>query len=190
MLFLWSKEPAADPRASPWFAWLATAVILWRCRRRITKAILAVSPFRLLKRRTAVALLKEKSSSVTMKPKGTTTTMTTTAATMTMATPTMKTRVKQQQYGLLRNHHFHQQFQQQQQQQLKEDKCCKGTSTGIKTRVKRLCTGDGPHIFSSSSSVITNNNHHHQVNYRVTRSGRIYGKYHNRILPTETICLT
>ncbi|KAF7393721.1 hypothetical protein HZH68_010540 [Vespula germanica] len=27
MLFLWSKEPAADPRASPWFAWFATATV-------------------------------------------------------------------------------------------------------------------------------------------------------------------
>ncbi|XP_043493185.1 probable serine/threonine-protein kinase MARK-A isoform X1 [Polistes fuscatus] len=188
MLFLWSKEPAADPKASPWFAWFATAVILWRCRRRITKAILAVSPFRLFKRRMVVALLKERSSSVIMKPKTTMTTMT--KRTMTAATMTMTTRVKQQQqqqqYGLLRNHHFHQQLQQQQQQQQQKEDKCKNTATGIKTRVKRLCTGDGPHIFSSSSSVQTSN--HHQVNYRVTRSGRVYGKYHNRILPTETIC--
>ncbi|XP_014609323.1 PREDICTED: uncharacterized protein LOC106789539 isoform X2 [Polistes canadensis] len=180
------KEPAADPRASPWFAWFATAVILWRCRRRITKAILAVSPFRLLKRRMVVALLKERSSSVIMKPKATTTTTTMTAATMTMTTR-VKQQQQQQQYGLLRNHHFHRQVQQQQQQQQQKEDKCKGTATGIKTRVKRLCTGDGPHIFSSSSSSVQTNNHH-QINYRVTRSGRIYGKYHNRILPTETIC--
>lgn len=53
MLFLWSREPVPDPRPGPWFAWFATAVFLWRCRRRISSAILAVSPLRLLRRRNA-----------------------------------------------------------------------------------------------------------------------------------------
>ncbi|XP_046826949.1 uncharacterized protein LOC124427727 isoform X2 [Vespa crabro] len=181
MLFLWSKEPAADPRTSPWFAWFATAVILWRCRRRITKAILAVSPFRLLKRRMLVALLKGKTSSVVMKPMRTTTmtnmaTTTTTATATTMTTNKMKQQQLQlkQQHGILLGHYCNRQLQ-----QLQEHNC--KTTTGIKTRVKRLCTGDGPHVSPSSSSTQTN----HQINYRVTRSGRIYGKYHNRIVSTE-----
>nr|XP_050856175.1 uncharacterized protein LOC127066442 isoform X2 [Vespula vulgaris] len=175
------KEPAADPRASPWFAWFATAVILWRCRRRITKAILAVSPFRLLRRRTVIALLKERTSSVVMKPTRTTT-MTTMATGTTTATATAKTmttaRMKQQQLQLKQHHGIL--LGQYCQRQLRQEHNCKAT-TGIRTRVKRLCTGDGPHVSPSSSSIQTN----HQINYRVTRSGRIYGKYHNRIVSAE-----
>ncbi|XP_047355370.1 uncharacterized protein LOC124951269 isoform X4 [Vespa velutina] len=168
------KEPAADPRTSPWFAWFATAVILWRCRRRITKAILAVSPFRLLKRRMLVALLKGKTSSVVMKPMRTTTMTNMATATTTATATTMTTTKMKQQHGILLGHYCNRQLQ-----QLQEHNC--KTTTGIKTRVKRLCTGDGPYVSPSSSSTQTN----HQINYRVTRSGRIYGKYHNRIVSTE-----
>lgn len=49
MLFFWSRQPVttvARVRAGPWFAWFATAVILWRCRKRIARIIHRISfPF-------------------------------------------------------------------------------------------------------------------------------------------------
>lgn len=123
MLFLWSREPTPDPRAGPWFAWFATAVLLWRCRRRITRAILAISPLRLLKRRTTGLAINQKMI------------------------------LKQQKRHSLAQLHKHK-------------------TVGIR-RGKRLCTGDGPHV-SGSISMIP------QIHYRVTRSGRIYGKYPNK----------
>lgn len=123
MLFLWSREPTPDPRAGPWFAWFATAVLLWRCRRRITRAILAISPLRLLKKRTAGLAINQKMI------------------------------LKQQKRHSLAQLHKHK-------------------TVGIR-RGKRLCTGDGPHM-SNSISMIP------QIHYRVTRSGRIYGKYPNK----------
>lgn len=123
MLFLWSREPIPDPRAGPWFAWFATAVLLWRCRRRITKAILAISPLRLLKRRAIGLAINQKMI------------------------------LKQQKRHSLAQLHKHK-------------------TVGIR-RAKRLCTGDGPHV-SGNISMIP------QIHYRVTRSGRIYGKYPNK----------
>lgn len=131
MLFLWTKEPAPDPKVGPWFAWFATAVLLWRCRRRIAKAILAVSPLRLLKRRiSAVPSIKQKMSSAMI--------------------------LKQQKrYNLA--------LQRQKAASIR--------------RAKRLCTGDGPHVSGSMSMVQTVP----QIHYRVTRSGRVYGKYPNKV---------
>ncbi|XP_018360735.1 PREDICTED: uncharacterized protein LOC108759678 isoform X2 [Trachymyrmex cornetzi] len=123
MLFLWSREPIPDPKASPWFAWFAAAVLLWRCRRRITKTILAISPLRLLKRRVTGLAINQKSI------------------------------LKQQKRHSLAQLHKHK-------------------TVGIR-RAKRLCTGDGPHM-SSNMSMIP------QIHYKVTRSGRIYGKYPNK----------
>ncbi|KAG7203458.1 hypothetical protein KM043_013520 [Ampulex compressa] len=143
MLFLWSREPAPGPKAGPWFAWFATAVVLWRCRRRITKAILAVSPLRLLRRRTAVAPINPKS--------------------LTTGTPPRRQLLKQRRLVSYQ----------------------KQKSTGIKTRVKRLCTGDGPHVSSSAPAIQTKQ----QIHYKVTRSGKIYGKYPNSIvMPASSIC--
>lgn len=122
MLFLWSREPASNPRAGPWFAWFATAILLWRCRRRITRAILAISPLRLLKRRAAGLAINQKMI------------------------------LKQQKRHSLAQLHKHK-------------------TVGIR-RTKRLCTGDGPHM--SMMQAIP------QIHYRVTRSGRIYGKYPNK----------
>ncbi|KAL7304205.1 hypothetical protein TKK_0003400 [Trichogramma kaykai] len=57
MYFLWSREPLPPPPsavspAGPWFAWFATAVLLWRCRKRISRAIsYTCLPLRLLKHR-------------------------------------------------------------------------------------------------------------------------------------------
>lgn len=126
MLFLWSREPAPDPRAGPWFAWFATAVLLWRCRRRITRAILAISPLRLLKRRAAGLAINQK---MILK--------------------------QQKRHNLVQLH--------------------KHKAVGIR-RTKRLCTGDGPHVSGNMSmmQVVP------QIHYRVTRSGRIYGKYPNK----------
>ncbi|XP_066590420.1 uncharacterized protein [Prorops nasuta] len=50
-----------------------------------------------------------------------------------------------------------------------------------KVRVKRLCTGDGPHV-TSTIVPLTQTTSRHMVDYRVTRSGRVYGKYQHRIL--------
>jgi len=134
MLFLWSREPTPDPKAGPWFAWFATAVLLWRCRRRITRAILAISPLRLLKRR------------------------------VTGLTINQKTILKQQKRHSLAQLHKHK-------------------AVGIR-RVKRLCTGDGPHVSGSMSMIQAGS----QIHYRVTRSGRIYGKYPNKIaIPNSSI---
>jgi hypothetical protein len=43
-------------------------------------------------------------------------------------------------------------------------------------RAKRLCTGDGLHMSSAMSMVQAVP----QIHYRVTRSGRVYGKYPNK----------
>ncbi|XP_024939223.1 uncharacterized protein LOC107266188 isoform X2 [Cephus cinctus] len=129
MLFLWSREPVPGPRAGPWFAWFATAVLLWRCRRRLAKAILAISPFRIFRK--AVAPISIPNSKLARE----------------RSSPMMELHPKH--------------------------------STGIKTRVKRLYTGDGLHVSSSSMQVSQ------QVNYRVTRSGRIYGKYPNKTVVTK-----
>ncbi|XP_011868295.1 PREDICTED: uncharacterized protein LOC105562241 [Vollenhovia emeryi] len=134
MLFLWSREPTPDPRAGPWFAWFATAVLLWRCRRRITRAILAISPLRLLRRRTAGLAINQKMI------------------------------LKQQKRHSLAQLHKHK-------------------AVGIR-RAKRLCTGDGPHVSGSMSMIQAGP----QIHYRVTRSGRIYGKYPNKTaIPSGSI---
>ncbi|XP_072745197.1 uncharacterized protein [Anoplolepis gracilipes] len=125
MLFLWSREPVPNPGAAPWFAWFATAVLLWRCRRRITRAILAVSPLRLLRRRNGLAI-------------------------------NQKMILKQQKRHSLTQLHKHK-------------------AIGIR-RAKRLCTGDGPHMSGDMSMIQAAP----QIHYKVTRSGRIYGKYPNK----------
>ncbi|XP_033231055.1 uncharacterized protein LOC117182124 [Belonocnema kinseyi] len=153
MLFLWSREPIPNSRAGPWFAWFATAAVLWRCRRRITKAILAISPLKLIKRRTVApinpkAVVSSKVTSGTAKPAGDTE--------HTTGVTENTTNGFQEKLCLILNTKH---------------------STGIKTRVKRLCTGDGPHVTNSSCVQETQ-----QVNYRVTRSGRVYGKYPNKVV--------
>ncbi|XP_031368388.1 uncharacterized protein LOC122721142 [Apis laboriosa] len=137
MLFLWSREPAPGPRAGPWFAWFATALVLWRCRRSVAKAILAVSPLRLLKKRNLLPLTASKASST---------------ATLT----------KQHQ-----RHRTENSILQRKQR--------------IRTKVKRLCTGDGPHVTSSTFSIQSQ-----QIHYRMTRSGKIYGKYPNKVTTVTT----
>ena len=109
MLFLWSREPIPNSRAGPWFAWFATAAVLWRCRRRIAKAILAISPLKLLKRRYVApvnpkAVLSSKKSSANASP---------------IETTENTTNQEEKLCIILNTKH----------------------STGIKTRVKRLCTG-------------------------------------------------
>ncbi|KAK0089643.1 hypothetical protein PV325_005884 [Microctonus aethiopoides] len=49
--------------------------------------------------------------------------------------------------------------------------------TGIRTKVKRLGTGDGLHVSNGANIVQTTQ----QIHYRMTRSGRVYGKYPNKI---------
>ncbi|XP_034191671.1 uncharacterized protein LOC117609437 [Osmia lignaria lignaria] len=132
MLFLWSREPAPGPKAGPWFAWFATALVIWRCRRSVAKAILAVSPFRLLKKRHGLRFATSRASStVTVKQH-----------------PRLKLG-----NSILQRKHKH---------------------TSIKTKAKRLCTGDGPHVTNSTSAM-------QQIHYRMTRSGKIYGKYPNKV---------
>lgn len=126
MLFLWSRESTPNPRAGPWFAWFATAVLLWRCRRRITRAILAVSPLRLLRRRNAGLTINQK---MILK--------------------------QQKRHSLIQLH--------------------KHKAIGIR-RAKRLCTGDGLHMSDDMSMIQAAP----QIHYRVTRSGRVYGKYPNK----------
>ncbi|CAD1477777.1 unnamed protein product [Heterotrigona itama] len=138
MLFLWSREPAPAPRAGPWFAWFATALVLWRCRRSVVKAILAASPLRLLKRRNLLPQTSSKASST---------------ATLT------KQRLRPENSMLQRKHRH----------------------TGIRTKVKRLCTGDGPHVTSSTFTIQSQ-----QIHYKVTRSGKIYGKYPNKVATPMT----
>ncbi|XP_053989717.1 uncharacterized protein LOC128882167 [Hylaeus volcanicus] len=128
MLFLWSREPVPGPKAGPWFAWFATALVLWRCRRSVTKAILAVSPLRLLKKRNALSSAVSKTS--------------------------MVTQTKQQPRLKLENPILQRKYKH-----------------AIK-KVKRYCTGDGPHVNNLSSAIQSQ-----QIHYRVTRSGKIYGKY-------------
>ncbi|XP_011267022.1 uncharacterized protein LOC105257837 [Camponotus floridanus] len=134
MLFLWSREgPIPNPRAGPWFAWFATAVLLWQFRRRITGAILAVSPLRLLRRRRNAGLAINQ-----------------------------KIILKQQKRHSLMQLHKHK-------------------AIGIR-RAKRLYTGDGPHMSDMSMIQAAP-----QIHYRVTRSGRIYGKYPKTAIPNGGI---
>lgn len=131
MLFLWSREPAPGPRAGPWFAWFATALVLWRCRRSVTKAILAVSPLRLLKKRHLLPSTTSKASSTASLAK-------------------QQQRLKLENPILLRKHKH----------------------AGIRTKAKRFCTGDGPHVICSTTAIQSQ-----QIHYKVTRSGKVYGKY-------------
>lgn len=133
MLFLWSREgPVPNPRIGPapapgpWFAWFATAVLLWQFRRRIAGAILAISPLRLLRRRNAGLAINQ------------------------------KILLKQQKRHSLTQLHKHK-------------------AIGVR-RTKRLYTGDGPHMSDDMSMIQAAS----QIHYRVTRSGRIYGKYPNK----------
>ncbi|XP_043276828.1 uncharacterized protein [Venturia canescens] len=152
MLFLWSREPVPSPRAGPWLAWFATAFVLWRCRRRIAKAILAVSPLRLLKRR-CIAPVHPHGVYVRRSSNRIHQTSTRSATTTTTNT--------QREHNII-----------EKDPKLSLILSPKHT-TGIKTRVKRLCTGDGPHVSGCVQTA-------QQVNYRVTRSGRVYGKYPNK----------
>ncbi|CAK9825287.1 hypothetical protein ANTRET_LOCUS3329 [Anthophora retusa] len=136
MLFLWSREPTPGPRAGPWFAWFATALVLWRCRRSVAKAILAVSPLRLLKKRHVLPLTTSKASS-----------------TVTFKKHQLRIRPEN---PILQRKHRH---------------------VGIRTKVKRLCTGDGPHVTSPTFAIQSQ-----QIHYKVTRSGKIYGKYPNKVV--------
>nr|XP_003702434.1 PREDICTED: uncharacterized protein LOC100878924 [Megachile rotundata] len=136
MLFLWSREPAPSPKASPWFAWFATALVLWRCRRSVAKAILAVSPLRLLKRRHLLPATTSKASSTV---------------------PLLKQQRLKLENPISQRKHRH---------------------SGIRTKVKRLCTGDGPHVTNSSSPI-------QQIHYKVTRSGKVYGKYNKVVMPAN-----
>ncbi|XP_020278784.1 uncharacterized protein LOC109852230 [Pseudomyrmex gracilis] len=133
MLFLWSKEPSTPPTetassSNRWFIWFAAAILLWRCRYRISRAIQAASPLKLLKRR-GITINQKISSAM----------------------------IQQKRLNLAQLH--------------------KHKSVGIR-RAKRLCTGDGPHVCSSVSLIEAGP----QITgfYRVTRSGRIYGKYTNK----------
>ncbi|XP_078047890.1 uncharacterized protein LOC144475659 [Augochlora pura] len=134
MLFLWSRESAPTPKGSPWLAWFATAFVLWSCRRSVTKAILAISPLRLLKKHNHFLITKAKSSSTVTLSK-----------------------------------HHHQRFK------LENPIFQRKHKHGIR-RVKRFCNGDGPHV-TSSTTVIQSP----QIRYRVTRSGKIYGKYPHEV---------
>lgn len=140
MLFLWSREPAPGPKAGPWFAWFATALVLWRCRRSVAKAILAVSPLRLLKKRNLLPVTTSKASS-----------------TATLAKLHHRQRPE---VSILQRKHRH---------------------SGIRTKVKRLCTGDGPHVTSSTFTIQSQ-----QIHYKVTRSGKVYGKYPHKVVAPVT----
>lgn len=45
----------------------------------------------------------------------------------------------------------------------------------IDERMKQLCTGDGTHVMPNCNGII-------QIHYRVTRSGRVYGRYPNKVV--------
>ncbi|XP_011153433.1 uncharacterized protein LOC105191611 [Harpegnathos saltator] len=129
MLFVW--ERTSNLKASPWLAWVTTAVVLWRCRSRIARAVLAVSPLRLLRRRASDPPVNRKIPS----------------------TMILKQRKRHNPAHL----HKH--------------------KTANIRRVKRLGTGDGPHVASAVSMIQAGP----QIHYRVTRSGRVYGKYANKV---------
>ena len=65
MLFLWSKDPIhlEAPRTGPVFGWLATAILFWRCRRRLARAIFgpdSPAPLKVLKQKKRSGLLAAK----------------------------------------------------------------------------------------------------------------------------------
>ncbi|XP_011312752.1 uncharacterized protein [Fopius arisanus] len=132
MLFLWSREPSQSPRASPWFAWLAMAIVIWSCRRQILRAILTLSPLRLVKRRNTSHNCQFKKS-------------------------TSREEITEEKISMIL-HPKH--------------------MTGVRARMKRICPGDGPHVSDDLHEIP-------QVQYRVTRSGRVYGKYpHKVVIPS------
>ncbi|XP_063990536.1 uncharacterized protein LOC135169435 [Diachasmimorpha longicaudata] len=133
MLFLWTREPSQSPRASPWFAWLATAVVIWGCRRRLLRVILAISPLRLLKRHK----MSHNAQLIT-------------------SSPSREHSGEEKLTMILHPKHM----------------------TGVRARMKRLYTGDGPQVSNCDDTLETTQ----QVYYRVTRSGRVYGKYPNKVV--------
>ncbi|XP_032690260.1 uncharacterized protein LOC116853315 [Odontomachus brunneus] len=130
MLFVWERTP--NLKASPWLAWLTTAFVLWRCRSRIARTVLAVSPLRLLRRRAADPTINQKVQSAMI--------------------------LKQRKRHSLAHLHKHK-------------------TSSIRRAKRPLCTGDGPHVPSAVSVIQAGP----QIHYRVTRSGRVYGKYANKV---------
>ncbi|XP_011504754.1 PREDICTED: uncharacterized protein LOC105367684 [Ceratosolen solmsi marchali] len=179
MFFFWSREPtaaavAASPRAGPWFAWFATAAFLWRYRRCIARTVFgAVSSMRVLKnhRNTATSLVTPKSHYI---------------------------RQCHQRNIKCRSSSVSRLYNRQNQRicHKRETNSSKGNIisvpqkphvVGVKPRLKRLHMGDGSYITSSALRLTTrrlqlNSNClqiSHQMYYKVTRSGRTYGKYWN-----------
>lgn len=127
MLFMWSREPAPTPRGSRWFAWFATAVLLWRCRRKITRIILSASPLR---------LLKKKPSRIMALP----------VATNTCSTLNCSNNNNNNHNTGVKHYH-----QQNQKHTLPHHHVSPKHPTGIRTKVKRLAgTGDGPHVSNAN----------------------------------------
>ncbi|KAJ8672881.1 hypothetical protein QAD02_004142 [Eretmocerus hayati] len=139
MLFLWSRESSVippSPRAGPWFAWFATAVLVWRCRRRIASAIFGDSSSSRRKRAHLIRPFRPQKFQ------------------------------KHAENTLSRR--------QQQHQEMRHE------MSVVKSRLKRLNAGDGPHMIKTTRKLARGANYvriSQQVYYRMTRSGRVYGKY-------------
>lgn len=134
MLFLWSREHVEIPKASPWITWIATAIIIWNCRRLIINVILAISPLRLFK---IITIIKKK-----LLPKKTIDQQT-----------IIRTRIKND------------------NETTKLSMILHPKKMIIDERIKQYCNGDG----DCCNGMI-------QIHYRVTRSGRIYGRYPNKVV--------
>ncbi|XP_032452556.1 uncharacterized protein LOC100119183 isoform X2 [Nasonia vitripennis] len=200
MLFLWSREPVpaavgASPRAGPWFAWFATAVLLWRCRRRIARAVLgATAPLRLLKRKRggglSTSVVVSKAHHHHHQPKS--------------LKQQQSPIAVQQQLQLQPRHHHHRRHrvtlpsapdtpeEHQRSSHLKHHQSssspsepqkpqaqCREVNAVTKSRLRRLHAGDGPHMnvgrkltMSASCYQISQ-----QLYCRMTRSGCVYGRY-------------
>ncbi|XP_034943978.1 uncharacterized protein [Chelonus insularis] len=138
MLFLWSREPTPRPKATSWFAWLTTVVLLWGFRRRLLKTIRVMSPLRFLKRLHApVQSLPKLMETPMTSPK----------------TDKHVSLILHPKYGL----------------DVKRQKKPLYTP--------QLCSGDGPHVSNHDDMIETIE----EIYYRVTRSGRVYGQYPNKV---------
>lgn len=147
MLFSRSPAPALVPRGNPWFAWLTTLAILWSFRRPIAKTVMSLPPFNTMRNRYKQASRISHSHSSGY---------ISCSDQLSKASRALQvTKIPKYRPVIYKKHN----------------------NAGIKTRVKRLCSGDGPPVSSSSSCTIAS----HQISYKVTRSGKVYGKYQNEV---------
>ncbi|XP_014218064.1 uncharacterized protein LOC106646537 [Copidosoma floridanum] len=167
MLFLWSRQPAAlaaSPKAGPYLAWFTTAVLLWRYGRRFARlAFGSDSAFRFLRRKRGGLLIPKPHRVPSPRPHS-----------EQLQRPGKPT-VAGGHGGLAHRSRVVKIIEQPKILRSSCSSASKEPRTGVRTRLKRLQAGDGPHMVRSSARKCLHVKRH--IYYRMTRSGRIYGRY-------------